>query len=90
MNNFDKFVISAYQNQAVQNQLALQEVNGWFSAYKDVRGDTAYKEGVITGGNNCYVDAIYDLKRYIKSLVNEEPDLKASKLIDLIVNTNKK
>jgi hypothetical protein len=30
------------------------------------------------------------LKRYIKSLVNEEPDLKASKLIDLIVNTNKK
>lgn len=90
MSKFDKFVISAYQNQAVQNQLALQEVNGWVSAYKDVRGDTAYKEGVISGLKNGYTDAITDIKRYIKSLVKNNPDLKASELIDLIVNEKKK
>ena len=47
-------------------------------------GKQAYTEGVITGLNNGYVEAICDIKKYMKQIVDENPDIKVSKMIDLI------
>ena len=81
MNNF---IIDLHQKKSVKNQFDIQENNGWTEAYKDYPGKQAYTDGVITGLNNDYAEAVYDIKKYLKQLVDENPDVKVSKVIDLI------
>ena len=80
----NKFVIDSHQNESVKNQFDIQENNGWVEAYKDCPGKQAYTDGVITGLNNGYAEAVWDIKKYLKQLVDENPDVKVSKVIDLI------
>ena len=79
-----KFIIDLHQKESVKNQFSIQENNGWVEAYKECPGNQAYTEGVITGLNNGYAAAVCDIKKYLKQLVNENPDVKVSKAIDLI------
>ena len=81
MNNF---IIDLLQKKSVKNQFDIQENNGWTEAYKDCPGKQAYTDGVITGLNNGYVEAICDIKKYMKKIVDENPDVKVSNVIDLI------
>ena len=81
MNNF---IIDLHQKESVKNQFDIQENNGWAEAYKDCPGKQAYTDGVITGLNNGYAAAVCDIKKYLKQLVNENPDVKVSNVIDLI------
>ena len=81
MNNF---IIDLHQKESVKNQFSIQENNGWVEAYKECPGNQAYTEGVITGLNNGYAAAVCDIKKYLKQLVNENPDVKVSNVIDLI------
>ena len=80
----NKFIINSHQKESVKNQFDIQENNGWVEAYKDCPGKQAYAEGVIAGLNNGYVEAICDIKKYMKTIVDENPDIKVSKMIDLI------
>lgn len=80
----NKFIIDSHQKESVKNQFEIQENNGWVEAYKDCPGKQAYTDGVITGLNNGYADAVWDIKKYLKQLVDENPDVKVSKVIDLI------
>ena len=80
----NKFIINSHQKESVKNQFDVQENNGWIEAYKDCPGKQAYTDGVITGLNNGYVAAVYDIKKYLKQLVDENPDVKVSNVIDLI------
>ena len=80
----EKFNIIENCKNATSRQVELREINGWTHAYRDVDGIQSYKEGLIEGGNNCYIEAIYDIKRFICKLTHENSDLKASELIDLI------
>ena len=80
----NKFIIDSHQKESVKNQFDNQENNGWVEAYKDCPGKQAYTDGVITGLNNGYAEAVYDIKKYLKQLVDENPDVKVSKVIDLI------
>ena len=79
-----KFIIDLHQKESVKNQFSIQENNGWVEAYKECPGNQAYTEGVITGLNNGYAEAVWDIKKYLKQLVDENPDVKVSKVIDLI------
>ena len=79
-----KFIINSHQKESVKNQFDIQENNGWVEAYKDCPGKQAYTDGVITGLNNGYAEAVWDIKKYLKQLVDENPDVKVSKVIDLI------
>ena len=81
MNNF---IIDLLQKKSVKNQFDIQENNGGVEAYKECPGNQAYTEGVITGLNNGYVEAICDIKKYMKKIVDENPDVKVSNVIDLI------
>ena len=81
MNNF---IIDLHQKKSVKNEFDIQENNGWTEAYKDCPGKQAYTDGVITGLNNGYAEAVWDIKKYLKQLVDENPDVKVSKVIDLI------
>ena len=81
MNNF---IIDLHQKKSVKNEFDIQENNGWAEAYKDCPGKQAYTDGVITGLNNGYAAAVCDIKKYLKQLVNENPDVKVSNVIDLI------
>jgi hypothetical protein len=80
----NKFIINSHQKESVKNQFDIQENNGWVEAYKDCPGKQAYTDGVITGLNNGYAEAVWDIKKYLKQLVDENPDVKVSKVIDLI------
>ena len=80
----NKFVIDSHKKESVKNQFDIQENNGWVEAYKDCPGKQAYTDGVITGLNNGYAEAVWDIKKYLKQLVDENPDVKVSKVIDLI------
>lgn len=80
----NKFIIDSHQKESVKNQFDIQENNGWVEAYKDCPGKQAYTDGVITGLNNGYAEAVWDIKKYLKQLVDENPDVKVSKVIDLI------
>ena len=80
----NKFIIDSHQKESVKNQFYIQENNGWVEAYKECPGNQAYTEGVITGLNNGYAVAVCDIKKYLKQLVNENPDVKVSNVIDLI------
>ena len=80
----NKFIIYSHQKESVKNQFDIQENNGWVEAYKDCPGKQAYTDGVITGLNNGYAEAVWDIKKYLKQLVDENPDVKVSKVIDLI------
>ena len=82
--DLNKFIIDLHQKESVKNQFSIQENNGWVEAYKECPGNQAYTEGVITGLNNGYVEAICDIKKYMKQIVDENPDIKVSKMIDLI------
>ena len=79
-----KFIIDLHQKESVKNQFSIQENNGWVEAYKDCTGKQAYTDGVITGLNNGYAEAVWDIKKYMKKIVDENPDIKVSKMIDLI------
>lgn len=80
----NKFIIDSHQKESVKNQFDIQENNGWVEAYKDCPGKQAYTDGVITGLNNGYAEAVWDIKKYLKQLVDENPNVKVSKVIDLI------
>jgi hypothetical protein len=80
----NKFIIDSHQKESVKNHFDIQENNGWVEAYKDCPGKQAYTDGVITGLNNGYAEAVWDIKKYLKQLVDENPDVKVSKVIDLI------
>ena len=80
----NKFIIDSHQKESVKNQFDIQENNGWVEAYKDCPGKQAYTDGVITGLNNGYAEAVWDIKKYLKQLVDENSDVKVSKVIDLI------
>lgn len=80
----NKFIIDSHQKESVKNQFDIQENNGWVEAYKDCPGKQAYTDGVITGLNNGYAEAVWDIKKYLKQLVDENPDVNVSKVIDLI------
>ena len=80
----NKFIIDSHQKESVKNQFDIQENNGWVEAYKDCPGKQAYTDGVITGLNNGYAEAVWDIKKYLNQLVDENPDVKVSKVIDLI------
>ena len=80
----NKFIINSHQKESVKNHFDIQENNGWVEAYKDCPGKQAYTDGVITGLNNGYAEAVWDIKKYLKQLVDENPDVKVSKVIDLI------
>jgi hypothetical protein len=80
----NKFIIDSHQKESVKNQFDIQENNGWVEAYKYCPGKQAYTDGVITGLNNGYAEAVWDIKKYLKQLVDENPDVKVSKVIDLI------
>lgn len=80
----NKFIINSHQKESVKNQFDIQENNGWVEAYKDCPGKQAYTDGVITGLNNGYAEAVWDIKKYLKQLVDENPNVKVSKVIDLI------
>ena len=80
----NKFIIDSHQKESVKNHFEIQENNGWVEAYKDCPGKQAYTDGVITGLNNGYAEAVWDIKKYLKQLVDENPDVKVSKVIDLI------
>ena len=71
----NKFVIDSHQKESVKNQFDIQENNGWVEAYKDCPGKQAYAEGVIVGLNDGYVEAVCDIKKYLKQLVDENPDV---------------
>lgn len=80
----NKFIINSHQKESVKNHFDIQENNGWVEAYKDCPGKQAYTDGVITGLNNGYAEAVWDIKKYLKKLVDENPNVKVSKVIDLI------
>ena len=80
----NKFIINPHQKESVKNQFDIQENNGWVEAYKDCPGKQAYTDGVITGLNNGYAEAVWDIKKYMYQLVDENPDVKVSNVIDLI------
>ena len=80
----NSFIIDLHQKKSVKNEFDIQENNGWTEAYKDCPGKQAYTDGVITGLNNGYAEAVWDIKKYLKQLVDENPDVKVSKVIDLI------
>ena len=80
----NKFIINSHQKESVKNQFDVQENNGGVEAYKDCPGKQAYTDGVITGLKNGYAAAVCDIKKYLKQLVDENPDVKVSNMIDLI------
>lgn len=80
-----KFVIDSRQRESVHRQVDIQEKNRWMDAYRDIPGSQAYLDGIYTGVNNGYADCIHDIKKYLKSLVDEKPEIKLSNVIDLIV-----
>ena len=80
-----KFNINSHQFEGCFRQFDIQKQNGWADAYTDVPGKQAYEDGLYTGLMNGYAEAVHDIKKYIKCLVEENPKIETKQILDLIV-----
>ena len=85
----DKFNINNHQSEGCNRYFDIQKQIGWGDAYTDVPGKQAYEDGLYTGLMNGYAEAVYDIKKYIKCLVEENPQIEAKKILELMVYSNK-
>lgn len=86
----DKFNINNHQSEGCNRHFDIQKQNGWVDAYTDVPGKQAYEDGLYTGLMNGYAEAAYDIKKYIKCIIEENPKIEAKKILDLIVYSDNK
>lgn len=86
----DKFNINKHQSEGCNRKFNIQVQNGWTDAYTDVPGKQAYEDGLYTGLMNGYAEAVYDIKKYIKCLVEENPSIEAQKILDLMAYSDNK
>jgi hypothetical protein len=80
-----KFVTRDMVNKELEIEIEFAKKNGSIDAYEDVPGKQAFRDGVYQGTNNSYVRAVADVKRYLKSIVESNPDLKVSDVLNKIV-----
>ena len=80
----DKFNVNKHQSEGCNRHFDIQKQNGWGDAYTEVPGKQAYNDGLYTGLMNGYAEAVHDIKKYLKQIVYKNPDVKVSKVIDLI------